>query len=149
MDDSGVIRKTLASANRSVDGASLATFRIAFGIAMVAATVRFFAHGWIAADYVVPKVFFHYWGFGWVHPWPGAGMYVHYAVMGASALCIAAGLFYRPACVVFAATFTYAHLCDKSNYLNHYYLVSLVATLLVFLPLDREWSLRVVLRPED
>ena len=142
-------RRVIHAANRAVDGASLAVFRVAFGVAMVALAGRFFTHGWIAADYVAPKVFFHYWGFEWVRPWPGTGMYVHYAVMAAAALCIAAGLFYRAACVVFAVTFTYAHLCDKSNYLNHYYLVSLVAFLLVLLPLDREWSVRTFLRPLD
>ncbi len=146
-------RRVIDAANRPVDGASLAVFRIAFGIAMAVATARFFTHGWIAADYIAPKVFFHYWGFEWVRPWPGAGMYVHYGVLGAAALCVAAGVFYRAACVVFAVTFTYAHLCDKSNYLNHYYLVSIVAFLLVVVPLDREWSVRTLLcsrerRPE-
>jgi vitamin K-dependent gamma-carboxylase len=132
-----------------VDAASLAFFRIAFGLLMVVASIRFFTHGWIEADYRVAKVFFHYWGFAWVRPWPGIGMYVHYAVMGSAALAIAAGFAYRPACIVFALAFTYAHLCDKSNYLNHYYLVSLISILLVFLPLDCEGSLRVFLRPAD
>lgn len=141
--------RLVAAANRPVDAASLAFFRIAFGLAMVVAAARFFTHGWIHADYVAPKVFFHYWGFGWVRPWPAAGMYVHYAIMGAAAALVAAGLFYRAAAVVFALTFTYAHLCDKSNYLNHYYLISLVSLWLVLLPLDREGSLRVALRPAD
>jgi hypothetical protein len=140
---------SLARASRSVDIASLVVFRIAFGIVMAIAAVRFFAHGWIHADYDVPKVFFHYWGFSWVRPWPMPWMYVHYAIMGSAALAVALGVGYRPACVVFGLTFTYAHLCDKSNYLNHYYLVSLLAFVLVFLPLDREGSIRVLLRPGD
>jgi vitamin K-dependent gamma-carboxylase len=136
-------------AARPVDAASLAFVRIAFGLALVVLALRFFAHGWIAADYVVPRHFFTYWGLSWIHPWPSPGMYVHYAVMALSALCIAVGFAYRPACIVFVTTFTYAHFCDKANYLNHYYLVSLVTTLMVFLPLDREGSLRVFLRPAD
>lgn len=121
---------------RPVDAASLTFFRIAFGTAMVVLAARFFTHGWIDADYRVPKVFFHYWGFGWVKPWPGIGMYVHYGVMAVAAACLALGRFQRPAAVTFAATATYAHLCDKSNYLNHYYLVSLLATLCILLPTD-------------
>jgi hypothetical protein len=138
-----------ARLDRPVDGASLALFRVAFGLVMAVLALRFFTHGWVAADYLVPRVFFPYWGFGWVRPWPGVGMYLHYGLMGLSALAIAAGVAYRPACVVFFLTFTYAHLCDKANYLNHYYLLSLVSALLVFLPLDREASLRVWRRPSD
>jgi hypothetical protein len=120
-----------------VDGASLAIFRIAFGALMVIASLRFFFHGWIDADYRATHVFFHYWGFGWVRPWPGIGMYLHYGVMAASAAAVMFGIRYRVAIVVFGLTFTYAHLCDKSNYLNHYYLVSLLAFLMAWMPLDR------------
>ncbi len=76
-------------------------------------------------------------------------MYWHYALMGLAAACMTLGIVYRPACAAFAATFTYAHLCDKSNYLNHNYLVSLLAALLALLPLDRQASLRVWLRPDE
>ncbi len=138
-----------AALARPVDASSLAFFRIAFGLALVVLSLRFFTHGWIDADYRQPHHFFSYWGLPWVRPWPGVGMYVHYAIMALSAAAIACGFLYRPACVVFAATFTYAHLCDKTNYLNHYYLVSLVALLLVFMPLDRAGSVRVLLYPED
>ena len=140
---------SLKRLNRPIDAASLAAFRIAFGAAMVVLALRFFGHGWIEADYRAPKIFFSYWGLAWVRPWPWVGMDIHYGVMAASAGLISAGFLYRPACVVFAATFTYAHLCDKSNYLNHYYLVSWLSLLLVFLPLDREWSLRVWRRPAE
>lgn len=135
--------------DEGVDAASLSFFRVAFGVAMIVLTARFFTHGWIEADYVTPRHFFHYWGFSWVRPWPGIGMYVHYAIMAIAAAFVTVGFAYRPACVVFATTFTYAHLCDKANYLNHYYLVSLLSLLLIFLPLDREGSLRVLLRPQD
>ncbi len=137
------------SLGRPIDGASLAVFRVLFGALMVIAGARFFTHGWIASDYRAARVFLPYWGLGFIRPWPGDGMYVHYAVMIAAALAVAVGLFYRAATIVFAFTFTWAHLCDRANYLNHYYLVSLVALILVFLPLDRQLSLRVWLWPAD
>jgi hypothetical protein len=143
------VRRLIAALDRPVDAASLAFFRIAFGLAMGVLALRFFTHGWIDADYRVPTHFFHYWGVSWIAPWSGDLMYVHYAVIGLSALAIAVGFAYRLACAVFAVTFSYAHLCDKSNYLNHYYLVSLLAFLMVLLPLDREASLRVLRRPGD
>jgi vitamin K-dependent gamma-carboxylase len=117
-----------------VDGASVVFFRVAFGALMVLATVRFAAHGWIHDYYLAPTRFFTYAGLGWVTPWPGAGMYVHFAAMGVAAALVMVGLWTRIAAALFAALFAYAHLCDKTNYLNHYYLVILVGLLLAVLP---------------
>ncbi len=127
---------------RPVDGASLALFRILFGALMVIAASRFFLHGWIDADYRAAKVFFSYPGLTFIRPWPWPGMKIHYAVMGLAALAVALGVCYRFAIVLFCATFSYAHLCDKSNYLNHYYLISLLSLLMIFLPLDGKFALR-------
>ena len=129
--------------DRPIDDASFVFFRIAFGLALTVLALRFFTHGWIAVDYETPRHFIPFWGFSWVKPWPAPWMYVHYGVMAASGLAIAAGRFYRPATVIAFLAFTYAHLCDISNYLNHYYLVSLVTFLLMFLPPAprRAWTL--------
>jgi len=56
--------------------------------------------------------------------------------MGVCALMVAIGLYWRAAAVGFGALFAYAHLCDKTNYLNHYYLIILLAFLMALLPLD-------------
>ena len=66
---------------------------------------------WIEEYFIAPKHFFPYWGLEWIRPWPGVGMYVHFAVMGAAALCVALGFYYRLAIVTFGVTFAYAHLC--------------------------------------
>jgi hypothetical protein len=63
--------------------------------------------------------------------------------MGVSALFIALGLCYRFASVLFFLSFTYVELLDKTNYLNHYYFISLVALLLIFLPANQSHSLDV------
>jgi vitamin K-dependent gamma-carboxylase len=130
-----------------VDASSGAAFRIAFGLLMLVAVVRFFAHGWIHEYFIAPRHFFPYYGFEWVRPWPGAGMYIHFAVMGVLALCITAGLWYRASVVGFGALFAYAHLIDKTNYLNHYYLVICLCCLMAFLPLHRCASLDARRRP--
>lgn len=111
-----------------------------FGALIAIAAVRFVAHGWVREHFLEPKHFFTYWGFEWVRPLPGAGMYVLYGVLFASALAVAAGVFYRAACALVFVTFTYAHLCDKTHYLNHYYLVSILAATLFLLPLHRKAS---------
>ena len=133
----GRLRALAAALRRPVDAASLVAFRVGFGLLMVVASVRFVLKGFLHDEYEVPKHFFHYWGFGWVRPWPAPGMYVHYGLMTLAAAFVALGFHYRKSAAAFGALFTYAHFIDKTNYLNHYYLVSCVALLMVFLPLDR------------
>ncbi len=133
--------------DRPVDAASCAVFRVMFGALLVLSTLRFLKHGWVSEYYEAPRIFFGYWGFSWVEPWPAPGMYVHYALLAAAACCILLGVRYRIASAVFALGFGYAHFCDKATYLNHYYLITLVACLFACLPLDRELSLRALREP--
>jgi vitamin K-dependent gamma-carboxylase len=135
-----VLGRALERARAPVDAAGIKAFRVLFGSLIAVAAVRFVAHGWVREHFVEPKHFFTYWGFEWVRPLPGAGMYVVYAVLFLSAAAVAAGVFYRAACALVLLTFSYAHLCDKTHYLNHYYLVSVLAALLFFLPLHRKTS---------
>ena len=123
-----------------VDAASLAVFRIVFGLLGVLIVARFFAYGWIGELYIEPAHHFTYLGFGWVKPWPGWGMYAHFAALGLLALGIAAGYRYRLCALLFFLGFTYVELLDKTAYLNHYYFAALVSLLMVFLPLNRSLS---------
>jgi vitamin K-dependent gamma-carboxylase len=132
---------------RPVDNASLVAFRIAFGVLMVVAVGRYFAHDWIGDFYVAPRVFFPYPGFEWIVPLPGAAMYALFAVLGIAALCVTVGLWYRAGAAIFCLGFTYAHLIDRTNYLNHYYLVSLLSALMIVLPLHHAASLDAWRRP--
>lgn len=131
------MKRLLARLNRPVDGASLGAFRIALGAFGALAAARFFTHGWIDEYYARPRYFFAYWGFSWVRP--HAWMHLHYVVILVAALVVASGRFTRPACAVLAASFGYAHFCDQTHYLNHYYLFTLLAGLGVVLP----WGARV------
>ncbi len=139
---------TATELDRPVDGAGLAVFRIAFGALMLAAVIRFVARGWVGELYLSPPFHFTYLGFDWVAPWPGKLLYAHFALMGLAALGLCLGAFTRLCALVFALTFTYAELIDKTAYLNHYDLVSLLALLLVFVPsssalsLDARWRRR-------
>ena len=126
---------------RRVDGLSAAVFRIAFGLVCLYSVVRFFVHGWVGDLYIEPAHHFPYLGFGWIKPWPAWGMHVHFSLLGALALGIAAGYRYRLCAFGFFLGFTYVELIDKTNYLNHYYWVSLVSLLAVFLPLNASLSL--------
>jgi vitamin K-dependent gamma-carboxylase len=131
-----------------VDIASLVAFRIAFGALMVVAIGRYFAHDWIGQFFVVPRVFFPYPGLAWIVPLPAPAMYGLFAALGVAAVCVTVGFWYRPAILLFCLGFTYVHLIDRTNYLNHYYLISLLSALLVFLPVHRAGSLDVWRKPK-
>ena len=128
------MNRLLTLATQPVDGASFTAFRILFGLMGLAVVIRFFAHGWIEDLYLAPDYHFTYLGFGWVQPWPGWGMYAHFAALGALSLAIATGYRRRVCCALFFIGFTYVELIDRATYLNHYYWMSLVSLLLVFLP---------------
>lgn len=125
----------------------LVIFRIAFGLLMFVSTVRFVTNGWIEEFYLQPDFHFTYYGFGWVKPLPGGWLYVIYGAIALFSLCIATGWFYRPSIIAFFLLFTYTELLDKTYYLNHYYFISVLSFLLIFLPLHRSFSLDSLRRP--
>jgi hypothetical protein len=127
--------------------APLAMFRIIFGFMMLISIIRFAYNGWIFDQYIYPDFYFNYYGFEWVKPLGSQGMYTLFGLMALSALAMMLGLFYRFASIIFFLTFTYVELIDKTNYLNHYYFISLVSFLMVFLPAHRYFSLDVLMRP--
>jgi vitamin K-dependent gamma-carboxylase len=134
-------QRVIARAQRPIDIASLAAFRIVFGLVMFGGIVRFLFTGWIEEMYGRPTFFFHYPGFDWVEPWSVTGMYVHYGVLAGLALAIAAGAWHRVVTPLFVLGFAYTQLLDVTNYLNHHYLVVLLGTLLAVLPAHRAWSI--------
>jgi uncharacterized membrane protein YphA (DoxX/SURF4 family) len=124
-----------------IDIASLVFFRIFFGIIC-------FWHVWlqmplVEAEYIIPDFHFKYYFFGWVEPLPGQLMHAVFLTMAASTIFIALGLFYRAAAVTFFVLHTYILLIDVANYWNHYYLISLLAFLMIFVPAHRAYSLDV------
>lgn len=129
-----------------VDISFLVFFRVLFGGIMLWEVYRYFTYGWIARYFIEPAVNFTYYGFSWVKPWPGRGMYIHFLVLGVAAACVMAGFVYRIAATVFFLAFTYTFLLDHTRYLNHLYLVCLISFLLCFLPAERAFSVDALLR---
>ena len=130
----------LARLFRPLDVAALAAFRIVFGLVLLASVLRFIANGWVSRFFVERTFYFKYWGFEWVRPWSETGMYAHVGALAVLAVLVTIGWFYRAAIVLFFLGFTYIELIDVTNYLNHYYLVSLLCLVCCFLPLNRAWS---------
>lgn len=131
-----------------VDIGLIVFFRIIFGGMMLVELGRFAAHGWIRSLFIDPPFHFTFYGFSWVQPWPGDGMYWHFAALAVCALLMVLGLYYRLAAVLFFLGITYVFLLDQALYLNHMYFICLLSFLAIFLPADRKWSLDVWRRPQ-
>ncbi len=125
--------------------APLITFRVLFGAMMFFSTLRFWLNGWIEENYINPNFHFKFYGFSWVTVPSPTLLYAIFIVTAFAALAISLGFLYRWACVTFFLLFTYIELIDATFYLNHYYFVSLVSFLLIFLPANRNRSLDVYL----
>ena len=143
----GLLQRVCAALFEPVDISFLIFFRVVFGSIMLWEVYRYFSTGWIRRYYIDPAFYFGYYGFEWVKPWPGNGMYIHFAVLGVVAACLMLGFFYRIAAPLFFIGFTYVFLLDQTRYLNHFYLVCLVSFLMIFLPANRAFSVDALLRP--
>lgn len=136
-----MINKIKNTLYKDISIAPLVVFRIAFGLLMFLSISRFIYKGWVYNMYILPKVFFPFYGFEWIKPLPGNLMYVIFAMLLISSLCILLGFLYRFNAILFFVLFTYVELIDKTNYLNHYYFISLISFIIIFLPANRAFSL--------
>jgi vitamin K-dependent gamma-carboxylase len=128
-------------------GAWLAAFRALFGLAMCVSMLRFIGYGWVDELFTNQAFHFKYWGFGWAEAPSPALLHALFWALAVSALGVATGTLFRASAAFFFAGFTYVGLIDVANYLNHYYLASLLALLLAVSPAHRRFSVDAWLRP--
>ncbi|TKS57646.1 HTTM domain-containing protein [Mesohalobacter halotolerans] len=125
---------------KTTSSAPLAVFRIGFGVMMLISIIRFWSYGWIEKLYLKPQFHFSYYGFEWVKP-IGDWTYFIFFICGLTAFFVALGLKYRLSIILFFLSFTYIELMDKTTYLNHYYFISILSFLMIFLPANAYFSL--------
>lgn len=131
-----------------VDIASLVFFRIAFGVILTWNACWYLLNNRIGRYWLEPRFLFKYYGFSWVHPWPGHGLYIHWWVLAALGLFIAAGFLYRISATLFFLGYTYAFLLDEALWVNHRYLICLFSFILIFVPANRALSGDAWLNPK-
>jgi hypothetical protein len=124
---------------QQTNAAPLAVFRIGFGLLMCYSIVRFWLKGWIETVYIEPTFHFSYYGFEWIQPL-GNYTYLVFFICGLSAFFVALGLKYRLSIILFFLSFTCIELLEKTTYLNHYYFISILSFLLIFLPANATFS---------
>ena len=107
---------------------------------MLYSMIRFWSKGWINSIYIEPDFNFKYYGFEWVQ---GLGNYTYilFLICMLCSIFITLGFWYKTSMSVFFITFTYIELIEKTTYLNHYYFVSLISFILIFLPANSCFSL--------
>tara|TARA_B100001989_G_scaffold4163_1_gene2825 strand:+ start:2989 stop:4347 length:1359 start_codon:yes stop_codon:yes gene_type:complete len=134
--------------SKKQESTSLAFFRLAFGLLMTISIIRFCLKGWIQLLYIEPSFHFSFFGFEWVKPLEEY-TYVLFAVCAVSAFFVAIGYKYYISIITFFLSFTYIELMDKTTYLNHYYFVSILSFLMIFLPANASYSLDSYLKNQS
>ena len=114
--------------------APLLTLRRMFAVLVLFSTTRFVWNGWVVTQVLDPIWTFPFDGFEWLPRPSTAGAWVLFLGMILGGLMLLAGRTAKIGAGLFFVCFTYVELLDKSNYLNHYYFVSLVAFMLCWLP---------------
>jgi len=125
----------------STDIAILVYFRIMFGGMMLWEVIRYYSNDWIYSLWIEPSYNFTYFGFEWIKPLPGDGMYFLFAILGILSILMIIGFKYRIAATLFFLGFTYVFLLEQTTFLNHFYLISLISFLLIFVPAHRALSI--------
>ena len=113
-------------------GASLAFFRMLFGFIMGSEAFKKYL-SYADLQFSPERFHFTYPFADFLTPWGGDGMYLHIVIMGIAGALICVGLFYRLSTITFAFCYTFIFLIEKTNYNNHYYLISMLAWIMVFL----------------
>tara|TARA_B100000768_G_scaffold149955_1_gene144475 strand:- start:4511 stop:5887 length:1377 start_codon:yes stop_codon:yes gene_type:complete len=134
--------------NKKTSSAPLAVFRIGFGLLMCYSIIRFWLKGWIETLYIQPSFHFSYYGFEWVKPIDNF-TYILFLICGSCAFLVAIGLKYRLSIIFFFLSFTYIELMDKTTYLNHYYFISILSFLMIFLPANATFSIDNIIKAKS
>ncbi len=123
----------------NVDVSSVVFFRIIFGTLMLIDVIRYMDK--IHRYWIEPQYHFSYLPFDFIHPLPENGMYILFGLMLILSVFIILGLFYRASMILFFISFTYVFLLEQARYLNHFYLISLVSFVMIFIPANSTASI--------
>ncbi len=133
---------------KHIDNSALIVFRIIFGLLCFLESIGAIFTGWVKRTLIEPSFTFTFIGFEWLQPLPNNGMYYYYIIMGVLALFIMLGYKYRLSILGFTIMWSATYFMQKSAYNNHYYLLMLISSIMVFLPAHKYASLDVKINPK-
>lgn len=133
---------------KHIDNSALIVFRILFGLLCFLESVGAIFTGWVKRVFIDPEFTFSFIGLEWLQPLSGNGMYLYYVIMSLFSLCIMLGYKYRLSIIAFSIMWSATYFMQKSSYNNHYYLLMLISSIMVFMPANRYASIDVKLNPK-
>lgn len=119
---------------RQVDVASLAVFRVLFGLLAAGEAYRLVASKHVFNLWMDTLIFFPWPGFTWLSKPAGLGMVTHFYFLTLVGLMLAGGLFSRAAAIALGLGYAFPLLLCETAYLSELYLFALVALLLAAVP---------------
>lgn len=132
---------------KSISIAPLVVYRILFGLMLFYGGISSILKNDIAERYTEPTFFFKYYGLEWLGYVGDQGIYILYGIWLVASVGVILGGFYRLSIVALVASFSYLHLLDATNYINHYYAISILGCFLMVLPAHAAYSLDVWRKP--
>jgi vitamin K-dependent gamma-carboxylase len=144
----GLVMRTVRYLMSEEDAAWIGFYRMFWGSIMAYEIYSHISYDFGKTNYLyLSSLHFRFPYFSWVERMPLQYMKVFLYAMLGLASCITLGLFYRIASVLFAFGFAYLFLLEQSVYLNHFYLICLIAFVMCFLPANAVFSIDAWLWP--
>lgn len=123
-----------------VDSLIVVWVRVAVAVAIFVWADAFLSDDRYRAIFVDARILMKYSGLEWIGLWPGDGMRWHFIVTKIAAVGLGIGLMTRLSAGVLVASVAYVLLVERQIYVNHYYLLSITAGLLMLVPSVSRWS---------
>lgn len=127
----------------------LAFIRIAIGSWFFIDILSMLVSGYTKEAYVDAKMHFPFYGLEWIPVLPPFFIYLLFTLLAIAAVGIIFGKYMHFALLFFLIGFSYIFMLDIVYTLNKFYLFLLLAFYLLFLPADRDISLRVKNNPGE
>ncbi|MEL7003418.1 MAG: HTTM domain-containing protein [Bacteroidota bacterium] len=124
----------------AADSRVTALIRILSGVWFFVDTLSMLVSGYVTEAYVNVKVNLSFYGFEWVQPLSGAGMYVLFLLLILFSIAIAIGYRTKLFLSLFIIGFSYVFLIDVVYTLNKFYLFLIIAFLVLFSDESPSWK---------
>lgn len=132
------LNKIWKYAGKEVWGGKIAVFRILFAIVLFFQAWHFYSIDFIKRDVIDPVLHFSYPYLPFIESLNPYIMYGMLVLMFISSVLIVLGIKSRLFFTFYFIAFTYLFLIDKGYYNNHYYLLSLLLFLMIFIKSDTQ-----------
>lgn len=133
--------------NEPISNASIVFFRIALGLLVPLEILHYtFQLPFMEWYYLDTTLHLKYPGFEWIPNLDPFGIKILLVIIIVTYLFIALGFLYRAATVIGFVVFTFLFLMERASSLNHWYLISILTFLMIWIPANKSFSLDVLFK---